>query len=175
MRRSLILTLVLAACLLTGVNFVLADAGDKYGLGSTQSATGGLVPKTVAGASSIPQLVGKVVAILLSLLGIIFFLLIFYSGLTWMLSRGNSDGTTKAKDTLEAAVVGLIVVMGSYAISRFVFDKLGAGTSSSSVTSLVETQAECTAVGGACQKDSCNSTPLGVCNDMPGQPGICCK
>ncbi len=145
--------------LFVGVSSVRAD---EYGLDTTQKATGGLVPKTVAGASNIPQLIGKIVAALLSLLGIIFFLLIFYAGLTWMLARGNTEGVTKAKDILEAAILGLIVVMGSYAISRFVFDKLGATSSGSTATSAKLTNEACHAYDKSkddCEKAGCSYSP----------------
>ncbi len=128
MQRIFLAGVFLFATLFVSVAMVQADNGDKYGLGDTQKATGGLVPKTLAGAGNVPQLIGKVVAALLSLLAIIFFILIFYAGITWMLARGNSDAVTKAKDIMEAALIGLVIVMASYAISRFVFDRLGATT-----------------------------------------------
>jgi len=102
----------------------------QYGIEETQKATGNLLPKTVAGAGTVPQLVGKIVAVALSLLGIIFFLMILYAGGLWMIAMGNQDRVTRAKEIMEAAVIGLLIVLASYAISRFIFERLAGGGSS---------------------------------------------
>ncbi len=151
MRQSLLVSALIMVSLFVGISFARAE---NYGLDTAQKASGGLIPKTVAGAQTVPQLIGKLVAALLTLLGIIFFLLIFYAGLSWMLARGNADGVTKAKDIMEAAIIGLIVVTGSYAISRFVFDKLGATSSTASVgTATKLTNEACHAFDNS--KDDC--------------------
>jgi hypothetical protein len=44
-----------------------------------------------------------------------------------MKARGNQTAVDKSKSMMEAAVIGLIIVMASYAISRFVFQGLTTG------------------------------------------------
>ncbi|MCU0679467.1 MAG: pilin [Planctomycetes bacterium] len=61
-------------------------------------------------------LLGQVITVLLSLLGIIFLVLIIYSGFTWMTAGGDEAKVTKAKTTIQRAVIGLIIIAGSYAI-----------------------------------------------------------
>lgn len=102
----------------------LIARADNFGVDATQQATGNLLPKTIASASDVPSLIGKIIAIVLSLLGIVFFLLVFYAGILWMTARGNSEAVQKAKDIMQAAVTGLVIVMASYAISKFVFSSL---------------------------------------------------
>lgn len=116
-----ILILAAALVLVSAPAFVYA----QYGIEETQKATGNLLPKNIAGKSSITEVVGSVVSIALSLIGIVFFLLVLYAGFTWMTAMGNTEKVTKAKDMLEAAAIGLILVMASYAIARFVFTSLG--------------------------------------------------
>lgn len=82
-----------------------ADAGFKKGL-------------------ELPNLVGLIINILLSILGVIFVILIVYSGVIWMTSYGNEQKITRAKETIIAAVIGLIIVMAAYAITRFVVNAL---------------------------------------------------
>jgi cbb3-type cytochrome oxidase subunit 3 len=126
---SFVKTFVLLVIVGLGISFVPAIVrADKYGIDDTQQATGNLLPTSIVGASSLPQLIGKIVAAILSLLALVFFLLVFYAGILWMTARGNSETVTKAKDIMEAAVIGLLIVMGSYAISRFVFDSLVGNT-----------------------------------------------
>ncbi|MFA5359825.1 MAG: hypothetical protein WC349_02595 [Patescibacteria group bacterium] len=73
---------------------------------------------------SVGSLVATVIQAALGLLGLIFLVLIIYAGYNWMIARGEEEKVTKAKDTLTRAVIGLIIVVGAYAISYFVIDNL---------------------------------------------------
>lgn len=61
----------------------------------------------------------------LSMLGIVFLGVMFYAGLRWMTARGNEEFTTKAKDALFNATFGFILVSLAYALTTFIFSKLG--------------------------------------------------
>jgi cbb3-type cytochrome oxidase subunit 3 len=65
-------------------------------------------------------LVGRVIGTILSFVGVIFFVLIFYSGLKWMLAQGNESVIDSAKQTIIAATFGLIIVLAAYAITAFI-------------------------------------------------------
>ncbi|GEM_PF-2476176 len=106
--------------------FLFCPVQAKYGLEETQKATGGDLPTSVGGASSLPALAGKIVNVALSLIGILFFCLMLYAGITWMKAMGSSEDVTKAKDMITQAIIGLVIVMMAYAISNFVFSSLGA-------------------------------------------------
>ena len=80
-----------------------------------------LMPTTIAGQETIPDVIGQIVSKGLSLVGVLFFLLALYAGFTWMTALGNSENVTKAQGILEAAVIGLALVSAAYAITRFVF------------------------------------------------------
>ncbi len=54
------------------------------------------------------------------LVGILFFILMFYGGITLLLARGEEDKIKKATNTIVAAVIGLIISILSYTISTFV-------------------------------------------------------
>lgn len=95
---------------------------------------------------SLPTLIGRGIAALLSLIAVLFFVLTIYGGIMWMLARGNEDMTKKAKDTIMAAIAGIIVVMGSYAITTFVLNS-------------VEDQAEAPGVSGGGSGTSGTGTP----------------
>ena len=66
--------------------------------------------------------------VVLSLLGVIFLVLMVYGGYLWMTAAGNEDKVTKAKNLMTAAIIGLIIVVGSYAISYFIISKVQEGT-----------------------------------------------
>lgn len=98
-----------------------AAAGD-YGLGKVREQAG--LPTSVAGAATILGIVGKVIAAGLSLLGIVFFLLVLYAGFIWMKARGSAEEVEQAKNIIEGAVIGLVLVSAAYAIANFVFTSL---------------------------------------------------
>jgi len=66
----------------------------------------------------------QIINIALSLVGILFLGMSLYAGIKWMTARGNEENVTKAKDTLEAAIIGMVVVSISYAISNIIFQKI---------------------------------------------------
>ena len=65
--------------------------------------------------------INNIINIALSLLGIIFVLLTIYGGVIFMTARGNEEQTQKAKSVIIQSIIGLIIVIGAYAISYFVF------------------------------------------------------
>lgn len=74
------------------------------------------------------EIIATIINIVLSLLGIIFLALMIYGGFLWMTARGNETQVTKARDLITAAIIGLIIVLGAYAITYFVISRIGAGT-----------------------------------------------
>lgn len=78
--------------------------------------------------ASAEAMVGRVIQAVLSFLGLIFFMLMIYSGYLWMMAAGSEEQVTKAKNLIKAAVVGLIIVLSSYAISYFVLQEIGSET-----------------------------------------------
>lgn len=64
----------------------------------------------------------------LSFLGVLFLILMIYGGVLWMTARGKEEQVTKARDLIIAAVIGLIIVLASYAISIFVINALSENT-----------------------------------------------
>lgn len=103
-------------------------AADSYGLVSAGEKAG--LSKLTISNQSIPQFAGEVVGTGLSLIGIVFFLLMLYAGIRWMIAMGKSEDVQKAKDILEAAAIGLVIVLSAYAITQFVFTNLVGGGSS---------------------------------------------
>lgn len=102
----------------------VAMADDSWGLKTTLDATNGVLPETVAGSNNIPTIIGNVVGNGLALLGVIFFILMLYGGLTWMIAKGDTAKADKAKDIIEAAIIGLVLVLSAYAIATFVFAQI---------------------------------------------------
>lgn len=66
--------------------------------------------------------IGLTLNLLFSLIGIILMGLIIYSGIVWMTARGDEGKVTKAKDTLTEAILGLLFIIGGYALSIFLLN-----------------------------------------------------
>ena len=70
------------------------------------------------------EIAGTAVKVFLSILGIIFIGLMLYGGYMWMMDRGSSESIEKAKETIKTAIIGLVIVIGAYAISYFIFSRI---------------------------------------------------
>lgn len=82
---------------------------------------------TPSGPSSLTGIMATVIQVFLGLLGIIFLVLIIYAGYNWMTAQGDEEKVTKAKDTIQRAIIGLIIIILAYSITFFVFSNLPEG------------------------------------------------
>ena len=84
---------------------------------------------TGLGGADIKQIINNIINVFLGFLGIIATLIILYGGFLWMTSKGNPEQITKAKQTIINGVIGLVIIMASYAIASFVMRTLSDVTS----------------------------------------------
>ena len=113
--------LVFLVLILISPYFVFGQTmkGGLEGLGQASGyQTSGISETTIS------AIVGTAVSVFLSVLGIIFIVLMLYGGYLWMMARGNEEQVTKAKELIQAAVIGLIIIIAAYAISFFIFDRI---------------------------------------------------
>jgi hypothetical protein len=76
------------------------------------------------GSKEIGDTAAGVVNIVLGFLGILATLIILMGGFKWMTSQGNTDKVDEAKKLIGAGIVGLVIILSAYAISRFVLSSL---------------------------------------------------
>lgn len=86
----------------------LSQTADVAGLGSETQPT---------------AIVGRIIGIVLGLMGIILVVLMLAGGIMWMTSGGSAEQVIKAKKLMTSALIGLIIVVFSYSISRFVVER----------------------------------------------------
>ncbi len=70
----------------------------------------------------------RLIKVFLEFLGIILVILILSAGYKWMTSAGNEDKIREAKKQLEAAIIGLIIILAAYSITQLVVCKLTEAT-----------------------------------------------
>jgi hypothetical protein len=74
--------------------------------------------------TSLTEIIGTLIGIAIGLIGVIFLLLMIYAGYNWMTAQGEEEKVTRAKDTIIRSLIGLIIVIGAYAVWQFVFSRL---------------------------------------------------
>jgi hypothetical protein len=72
--------------------------------------------------------IGKLIKIFISLIGITFFILTVAGGFMWMTSTGNADKIDKARKLIIHSAIGLVIAMFAYAIVWLVVDSLISAT-----------------------------------------------
>lgn len=78
----------------------------------------------LAGNADLSLFIGNFIKSIIAILGVILVALIVYGGITWMTAGGDAKKIDKAKDTLKAGIIGLIIAMTAYFIAYFVVQNL---------------------------------------------------
>ncbi|OGL62697.1 hypothetical protein A3C09_02345 [Candidatus Uhrbacteria bacterium RIFCSPHIGHO2_02_FULL_47_44] len=77
-----------------------------------------------AGASDLPTLIGRIIGVLLGVMGIILVIYIVLAGITYMTAGGDDAKVKKAKAMIQTSVVGIIIIVAAYSISSFVISQI---------------------------------------------------
>lgn len=80
------------------------------------------------GTSSITVLVGRATRIFMGVAGSFALLMFVYGGFMWVTSGGNVERVKKGKQVFTYAVIGLVVIYGSYLILSILFRGLKGAT-----------------------------------------------
>ncbi len=79
--------------------------------------------------TTILDILGTAISVCLSLLGVIFIILIVLAGYNWMTAAGDQEKITKAQHTIRSAIIGLVIIVGAFAIWMFISNILIGGDS----------------------------------------------
>jgi len=79
------------------------------------------------GAANPKDVAVNIIHIVLGFLGLLAVIMILIGGFKWMTAGGNEDQVGEAKKIIIAAVIGLLIIIASWAITNFVITQfLGA-------------------------------------------------
>ena len=84
----------------------------------------GFNAETQGSKTAMAENIGLGINLFLSILGIIFVILIIYAGYKWMMAQGDKGEVDKAKSIINRAIIGLIIIIGSFAIWNLISNKL---------------------------------------------------
>ncbi len=126
---KLTITIILFSLLLISSNFVLSQRPDHsesaYGLNTTAEGIPAFSDQVSQQEDNFLQTrTGQIIGFVLSFVGVLFLILMIYAGLTWMTAGGNQEQVKKARSLMINAILGLIVVMGAYALTAFIGQQL---------------------------------------------------
>jgi len=95
------------------------QTGNPEGAGVISDATG-------LGERDPRDIAAQVINIILGFLGIVAVVIILLGGFKWMTAGGNEDKVGEAKKLIMAGIIGLIIILASFAIASFVLTQLSA-------------------------------------------------
>jgi len=96
----------------------------RTGIGFIEDVGKGGGYETNAETTNLRSIIGAIIRAALTLIGGLFLIMMVYGGYSWMTDRGDSEKVKTAKDTITRAIIGLIIVMGAYAITNFITGRL---------------------------------------------------
>ncbi len=113
LKRVLLPALCLVGAALVALPIV--HAAGSFGLDEAAAGTG--LKKT-----EILATIGSLIKTVLSYLGVLFLILMLYAGFLYMTAQGDSKKTESALGIIKSAVIGLVIIAASYALTAFVIN-----------------------------------------------------
>lgn len=102
--------------------------GESGAQGGIEAARGAGAPGNLANGDG--SIVQRVINIMLWVVGVLSVIMLIVGGVRYIISGGQKDSVTAAKNTILYAIIGLLVAVFAYAIIRFVLSAaLGASGS----------------------------------------------
>jgi len=132
--------------------------------GLDKTATAAQLPTN----TSIAGIIGQIIYAILGFLGVIFIILLIYGGFIRMTAQGAPDKIKTSTGIITSAIVDIIIILASYAITAFVMggikDSIGSGS---------DNTANCGSLNGTCvTAGTCTQSDIGQLNCAQGS--ICC-
>lgn len=92
--------------------------GGTYGLKTNNNAQVNLSSENPINMSV------RIINFVIGFLGLAAVVIILVGGFKWMTSMGNQDTVKKAKNLITAGVIGLIIILAAWGLTRFVVMRL---------------------------------------------------
>ncbi len=108
-----------AATILPTASLAVAPAAgsDPFGLDVVGGSVG-------LGGGDVRETAGRIINVALGFLGIIAVVIVLIGGFKYMVSGGNEEKTSEAKNMIVAGIIGLAIILSAWAITTFVIGSL---------------------------------------------------
>lgn len=117
------------AVALTVANHAMAAAGtgpltgeDLFGGAGTSGAD--FASSAGLGSGNLPEVIASIIRTILGFLGIVAVVIILMGGFQWMTAGGNEAKVKGAKQRIIQGIIGLVIVVSSFAIAQFVIGSI---------------------------------------------------
>ena len=124
MKKQLIAVVGTVALLSSFIAPAALAAPVDYGTG----AAGPIGTSSGLGTTDLKTSIAKLINVALGFLGILAVLIILYGGFLWMTATGDPKKVDKAKSVIIQGVIGLVIILSSWAIATFVIGSLSTAT-----------------------------------------------
>lgn len=119
--KKLLFIIIILITGLLSVNLVFAQSADNLLWGGEET---NVAAELQLGETDPRIMVASIIRIALGFLGIVALAIVIYAGWLWMTAAGNADKIEKAKKILIGALIGLVIILSSFAIVSFILNKL---------------------------------------------------
>lgn len=89
----------------------VSNVGTSAGVGSAADA-------------SLPDVIGRIINVVLGFIGILLLGYILFAGFLWMTAGGDEGKVKTATAMIRNAIIGLLIIIAAFAISNFVLGSL---------------------------------------------------
>ena len=107
---------------LTDLIPIKGTEGTTTGTGADKATRPSAVPE---GFASVENVVTLIFNTIITISGVIFLIMLLIGGIQYLTGAGNEETTGKAKKMMIDAIVGLIIVLASWAIGTWILGRLG--------------------------------------------------
>jgi len=128
--------------------------------------------------SKVLGLIADIINVILGMVGIVFFIQIFWAGTRWMTAGGNEEVIKESKNSIKAALIGIVIALSAFLITNFVMNQIGKVTTVEPITSNASAQGACGTTGADGRTDisgDCAEMTNAECASTPGfgeKPGV---
>lgn len=93
-----------------------------YAQVNINACPGGNFSALCLGASDLGKVIGNAINFIFVVAALLALVFLIIGGVKWLTSQGEKEGVNKARETIVAAIVGLVIIFLSYLIVNFVLN-----------------------------------------------------
>lgn len=123
-KRITTLLVMLATVILLPLPAALADSSGPVFKACDQAPGSPVCPKTAPTQDPVIHVINVAANIIAILAGLAAIIILITSGLTMITSGGKEEAVANARKHIVAAIIGLVIVVLAWAITRFVIDNI---------------------------------------------------
>ncbi|MBI4437798.1 hypothetical protein HY631_02500 [Candidatus Uhrbacteria bacterium] len=130
-----IISLGLALFLLAGfASLGLAQESSSSATATISQGLENTASGTYSSSLTLTAFIGNLIQALLTATGIVFLVITVLGGISYMIANGDDTKIKKAKGMIVNALVGLVIIVGAYALTSYVVSALSEASTASSTT-----------------------------------------